>query len=145
MTLDGNWVALEVNPASVILEYTERVARYTRGVLISSAIPVAAETLDEWAAAQDLLTVENREPTQVSGYDAVVYDLTYDGDGEVTVLTNSCQLCGGRLILRNSEYYRIWMVDIDAERPLAIFSPVLRDDVDWLENADAVVDSMQIG
>lgn len=82
MTLDDNWVASEVNPASVILEYTERVARYTRGVLISSAIPVAAETLDEWAAAQDLVTVENRETTQVSGYDAVVYDLTYDGDGE---------------------------------------------------------------
>lgn len=82
VTLDDNWVASEVNPASVILEYTERVARYTRGVLISSAIPVAAETLDEWAAAQDLVTVENRETTQVSGYDAVVYDLTYDGDGE---------------------------------------------------------------
>lgn len=145
VTLDGNWVALEVHHGSVILEYTERVARYTRAVIISRSNPFAAETLDEWAAGQDLVAVENREETQVSGYEAVVYDLTYDGDGELPVLTTSCHLCGGRIILRNTEYYRIWMIDIDAERPLAIFSPVLRDDTAWLEIADAVVNSLQIG
>ncbi len=37
------------------------------------------------------------------------------------------------------------MIDIGADKPLAVFAPVLRDDVQWLDRANEVVDSLQIG
>lgn len=143
VTTDTWWTTAVVQSGAVILEFRERETPFTRAVLILSAEPIDAKTVDEWADRHDTVTLEDRQETQVSGFDTVVYDLTYDGDGEVPFLSAPC--CGGRIILRNTEYYRVWVIDIDAETPLVVLSPVLRSDLDWFENAQNVVDSMEIG
>lgn len=140
---EDEWLAAVVQPGAVILEYPERETPFTRAVLMLSAEPIGAETVDDWAEQHKAVTLEDRQETQVSGFRTVVYDLTYEGEGEVPFLSAPC--CGGQIILRNTEYYRVWVIDIDADRPLVIVSPVLRDDLDWYENAQGIVDSMEIG
>lgn len=143
ITTEDEWFAAVVQPGAVILEYPERSTPFTRAVLMLTAEPIGAETVDDWAEQQDAVTLEDRRETQVSGFDTVVYDLTYDGQREQPFLSAQC--CGGRIILRNTEYYRVWVIDIDAEKPLVVFSPVLRGDLDWYEKVQDVVDSMEIG
>lgn len=143
ITTESEWFAAVVQPGAVILEYPERETPYTRAVLILSAEPLGAETVDEWAEQQDAVTLHDRQETQVSGLDTVVYDLTHDSDTEVPFLSAPC--CGGQIILRNTEYYRVWVIDVDSDAPLVVFSPVLRDDTEWYEHAQDVVDSMVIG
>lgn len=140
---EDEWVAAVVEPGAVILEYPERETPFTRAVLILSAEPLGADSVDEWASQQDAVSIESRNETQVSSFGTVVYDLTYDGEGELPFLSVEC--CGGQIVLRNSEYYRVWVIGIDADRPLVVFSPVLRGDLDWYVNAQGIVDSMEIG
>lgn len=143
LSSDSEWFAAVVQPGAVILEYPERETPFTRAVLILSAEPFGADNVDEWASQQEAVSMENRSEMQVSGYGTVVYDLTYDGEDELPLLSAQC--CGGQIVLRNTEYYRVWVIDIDSDRPLVVFSPVLRGDLDWYEHAEEIVDSMEIG
>lgn len=50
-----------------------------------------------------------------------------------------------RIILRSTEYYRVWVIDIHDEAPLVLFSPVLRGDTGWFDKVQAIIDSMEFG
>jgi hypothetical protein len=81
-----------------------------------------------------------------AGFAAVVYDLTYDGTQHILFLrASSCEPCGGAILLRSSDYHRVWVIDRDAPQPLVVFTQVLRADAQWLEKAQAIVDTMEFG
>jgi hypothetical protein len=39
----------------------------------------------------------------------------------------------------------VWVIDRDAPQPLVVFTQVLRADAQWLEKAQAIVDTMEFG
>ena len=143
ITAETEWVAAVEQPGAVILEYPEREAPFTRAVLILHAEPFGAATVDEWVGLQEDVALVERQETQIDGFAVVVYDLTYDGVEELPFLSADC--CGGRIILRNTEYYRVWAFEDAWGAPLVVFSPVLRGDTEWFQNAEDLVNSMQIG
>lgn len=142
-TTSDSWFVPVAQPGAVILEDLDRESDFTRAVLILSATPFEAETVNGWADRHDDVSILQQDETQVGGFETTVYDLTYDGPGEVPFLTAQC--CGGRIILRSTEYYRIWVIDINDENPLVLFSPVLRGDAGWFDKARALIDTMQFG
>jgi hypothetical protein len=57
------------------------------------------------------------------------------------MLTAKC--CGGSMVVRSTEYYRVWIIDTGEESPLAFFVPVLKDDLDWLEKAERLIATVE--
>lgn len=143
ITTSDSWFVPLAQPGAVILEDPDQEAMFTRAVLILSATPFEAETVDGWADGHDDVSILQQDETQVGGSEATVYDLTYDGPGEVPFLTAPGY--GGEIVLRSTEYYRVWVIDIDDEKPLVVFSPVLRGDTGWFDKAQAIIDTMRFG
>lgn len=143
ITTSDSWFVELAQPGAVFLVDLDRETPTTRAVLVLSATPFEAETVGGWADGHDGVSILQQDETQVGGLETTVYDLTYDGPGEVPFLTVQC--CGGRLILRSTEYYRVWVIDIDDETPLVLFSPVLRGDAGWFDKAQALIDTIQFG
>lgn len=141
-TTPDRWFVAVAQPGAVILEDLDRTTDFTRAVLFLNARPFEASSVDEWSEGHEDVSVLAREETIVDGREGVVYDITFDGEGELPFLSAQC--CGGRIILRNGEYYRVWVLDSGGEAPLVIFSPVLRDDVDWYDKVDGIIDTLDI-
>ena len=74
------------------------------------------------------------------GLNAIVYDISYTGENELAVLTAPW----GQIIVRNTEYYRIWMTETGGDKPLVLFTAVLTDDLDWLDKAEKLVATIEI-
>lgn len=145
-TTEHGWKVSFAQAGAVILEDLDQPVPFTRAVLILNAEPYEADTVDEWLELNDGVTVEDRQETQVGGLDAVVYDLTYEGTEHIPFLRAlPCEPCGGRIVLRSSDYDRVWVIERDAQQPLVVFSQVLRADVPWLEKAQAIVDTVEFG
>lgn len=142
-TTSDSWFVPLARSGAVILEDLDQEAMFTRALLILSATPFEAETVDGWADGHDDVSILQQDETQVGGFDTIVYDLTYDGAEEVPFLTAPGY--GGEIVLRSTEYYRVWVIDINDENPLVLFSPVLRGDIGWFDKAQAIVDSMEFG
>lgn len=142
-TTSDSWFVALAQPGAVIFEDLDQEAMFTRAVLILSATPFEAETVDGWADGHDDVSILQQDETQVGGFETTVYDLTYDGPGEVPFLTAPGY--GGEIVLRSTEYYRVWVTDINDEKPLVIFSPVLRGDTGWFDKAQAIIDTMEFG
>lgn len=142
-TTSDRWFVAIAQPGAVALDDVDRIADFTRAALFLNARPFEASSVDEWSEGHEDVSVLARNETVVDGRDGVVYDIIFDGEGEIPFLSAQC--CGGRIVLRNSEYYRVWVLDTGGEVPLVIFSPVLRDDVDWYGKLDGVFDTLEIG
>lgn len=138
-----SWFVPLAQPGAVILEDLDQEAMFTRALLILSATPFEAETVDGWADGQDDVSILQQDEIQIGGFDTTVYDLTYDGPEEVPFLTAPGY--GGEIVLRSTEYYRVWVIDIHDEAPLVLFSPVLRGDTGWFDKVQAIIDSMEFG
>lgn len=134
------WDVAVLADGAVILQDPERLSQWTRAIGIVESVPFGP-TIDDWADTHDTVTIESRTETQVGGLDAVVYDISYTGDNELAILTAPIQ--GGSIIVRNTEYYRIWMIETGTEKPLALFAPVLTDDLDWLNKAERIVATIE--
>lgn len=141
LTAEEPWNVEIAMDGAVVLVDPDRVSEFTRGVMFLEAIPFAA-TIDEWADMHDGATIESRYETQVGGLDAVVYDITYAGEGDLAILTATC--CGGSIVVRSIEYYRVWTIETGRDRPLALFAAVLTDDTDWLSKAEQLVATIEI-
>ncbi|SRR6056297_3553083 len=150
-TTSDSWVVPIAEPDRVVFEDPVQEAPFTRAVLFLIAKPTGGhETIGDRVDSEDLsglglqydeVTIVDQAETQVGGFDATVYDLTYDGSGELPLL--STQGFGGSIILRDTEYYRIW--EVDNGEDFVLFAPVLRGDVEWLDKAEALIDTIQFG
>jgi hypothetical protein len=138
ISAEDPWNVVEVMDGAVIFEDPDKLSPWTNAVLLVESVPFAA-TIDDWADTHDTATIESRSETQVGRLDAVVYDISYTGENELAVLTAPW----GQIIVRNTEYYRIWMVETGGEKPLALFVPVLTDDLDWLDKAEKLVATIE--
>ncbi|NNC79100.1 MAG: hypothetical protein HKN94_03010 [Acidimicrobiales bacterium] len=142
LTADEPWnVHADSVDGAIILQDPELVSEYTRGLMLLEATKPFGASIDEWADANEAATIESRAETQVGGLDAIVYDISYVGDNDLAILTAPC--CGGRIIVRNTEYYRVWMIETGRDRPFALFSAVLTDDIEWLDKAERLVATVE--
>lgn len=144
LTAEDPWKLLELHRGVVLLQDPELVTQFTRAVLLVDAAPIGAETIDEWAPINADVTLQSRTETEVGGIDAVVYDITYDGEGDLPFLSLSSSFNQGRIIVRSSEYYRVWDVNTGDEKRLFVFVPVLPDDIDWLDRAESLVSTIEL-
>lgn len=150
-TTSDSWVVPIAEPEGVVLEDPEQQAPFTRAVLFLIATPTGGhDTIGDRVDSEDLsglglqydeITIVDEAETQVGGFAATVYDLTYDGSGELPLL--STEGFGGSIILRDTEYYRIW--EVDNGEDFVLFAPVLRGDVQWLDKAQALIDTIEFG
>lgn len=150
-TTSDRWLVPVAEPEGVALEDPVQEAPFTRAVLFLIATPTGGhQTIGDRVGSEDLsglglqydeVTIVDQAATQVGGFDATVYDLTYDGSGELPLLRT--QGFGGSIILRDTEYYRIW--EVDNGEDFVVFAPVLRGDLEWLDKAEALIDTIEFG
>jgi len=144
-TTKDSWFVPIAEPDGVVLEDPVQEAPFTRAVLFLTATPMGGlDTIGDLVGSGDQydeVTIVDQAETQVGGFDATVYDLTYDGSGTLPFL--STEGFGGSIVLRDTEYYRIWEVDNGDD--FVLFAPVLRGDVEWLDKAEALIDTIQFG
>ncbi len=127
-TTKDSWFVPIAEPDGVVLEDPVQEAPFTRAVLFLTATPMGGlDTIGDLVGSGDQydeVTIVDQAETQVGGFDATVYDLTYDGSGELPFL--STQGFGGSIVLRDTEYYRIWEVDNGGDFVLAVRSGAAR-------------------
>ena len=144
-TTSDSWDVPFAEPEGVVLADPVTEAPFTRALLFLIATPTGGhESIGDQVAQGsqfEQVTIIEQAETTVGGFDATVYDLTYDGPGELDFLIT--QGFGGSIILRNTEYYRVWEVD-NGER-LVLFAPVLRGDLEWFNKAEALIDTIEFG
>jgi len=57
------------------------------------------------------------------------------------MLTAKC--CGGSMVVRSTEHYRVWIVETGEDPPLTLFVPVLKNDLEWLEKAEQLIATLE--
>ena len=145
LTAETPWKLFELQRGVALLQDPELVSQFTRGVVLVDAVPIREDTIDDWAQLSNDISIQSRTETDVGGVEAVVYDITYDGDADLPILSLASRFNQGRIIVRSSEYYRIWDVNTGDERRLFIFAAVLHDDIEWLEKAENLVSTIELG
>ena len=145
LAAEDPWKLLELRRGVVLLQDPELVSQFTRAILMISAEPIGADTVEDWAALNGGVTIESQGETEVGGINAVVYDITYGGEGDLPFLSLSSGFNQGRIIVRSSEYYRVWDVNTGGEKRLFVFVPVLPDDINWLDRAERLVSTLEVG
>ena len=151
-TTSDSWFVPIAEPEGVVFEDPAREAPFTRSVLFLIATPTGGhetvgdrvenpEDLSGLGLQYDEVTIVDQAETQVGGFNTTVYDLTYDGSEELPFLRT--RGFGGKIILRDTEYYRIW--EVDNGEDFVLFAPVLRGDVEWLDKAQALIDTIEFG
>lgn len=94
--------------------------------------------LAAWAEEQSLVDVKDRRETTVGGCDAVVVDL------QATDQQPLLRTTAGTVFVRPNETARLWVVEQGEQDPLVIHASASNLDLDWLDQADAVVESMEL-